>query len=1263
MSKNKVSRREFLSLATQMGVAASLAGKVYAKQAWSSPAQVEEALRPLIDCSIQQGPVYEGEHLEHIGFPLGGIGTGSIALTGQAELAEWQIFNQVHKPARIGQTFFALSGKAGTQSFTRVLQTKPASESPDLSPMKSLRFRGEFPIAWVEFEDDIPVAVSLEAFSPMIPLEPEKSAYPMAVFTWKLKNKSAGAVSGHLLASLQNAVGHDGFAKVEGHRFVGYGMNRAKESKGKGTVHLAFDALPGKAGRFEGATALATNASAVSQAMSTVENCKVHFDRGWQNGFIPLSESVLKDGVQAVWMGAVNGPALNDPSSLMAIAKAVEAGTNLVIMGGEHSLAEALLHLPVAEEGSILIADFDGEQYAPGWQIEGEAFGTAPAKGTFSNQSPVSGYLGLGLVNSYNSNDDLKGKLVSPEFNLSKPFLQFLIGGGNRTETEIRLIVEGVMVRKASGWNNEFLHREVWDVAEFRDKKAHLEIVDEGTGGWGHINVDDIRLSDHRMVGVTREEAEYLQRLLPFTADRIRPDGPTHLGGLLQHPFYSKVKPGLLQNVARGTLETLKLKEGAELIDSDHPESPAGIAGSHGKGRVLFLNFPLENVHPGDIDRLVGGTLEYLTQQKYTPRTGWPEDSPYSGSMALGCFSGNAASLPVWTGSKHLTSFLEGGAPNPSSQESLTRIGESFAGALRVPYNLKPGEETEETFVLSWHFPNHYYNSVYRPTHLIGNEYSNRFKDASKVFLSFAQNREELSGLTHLFHDTFYRSTLPVALLDCVGSQASILKSQTSMWLADGTFAGWEGVVGDQGCCPMNCTHVYNYAHAMACLYPQLERAVRIKDLGIQLNEEGIVHHRLTLPLTEPRGSGEALDGQLGTLLKLYREYRRCPDDSFLKQWWEPAKKALAYVFKAHDPNAEGIIRNRQFNTYDDAVYELNSFIGTLYLAALRAMEEMAGRVGDASLAADCRSRFEKGRATVADQCWDGEYFMQPADPNSIEGRNYGKGCLSDQVVGQWWAHILKLGYLLPEEKIKTALANVLKYNWRERMEGHKQEPRVYADPDDSGLLICTWPKGERPKVPILYNDEVWTGMEYQVASHLLFEGMTDRAVDIVTKVRKRSDGRLRKGTHPSGVGNPWNEIECGDHYARAMSSYALLLAAQGQDYEGPSNSLGFHPILDQDRHASFFTAAEGWGTFEQLREGTHQKNSISLAHGNLPLSRASFSLPEGVGSVAEATLSVGGETIPSGHTSEAGKIHFNLPQPLILTPGDKLIAELTWNA
>lgn len=149
----------------------------------------------------------------------------------------------------------------------------------------------------------------------------------------------------------------------------------------------------------------------------------------------------------------------------------------------------------------VLIADFEGDDYGD-WKVEGEAFGTKPARGTLPNQMRVSGFLGKGLVNSFYNGDRSVGVLTSPEFVIQRKYINFLIGGGGfEGKTCMQLVVDGKVVREAVGPNtepggSEELKPAAWDVSEFEGKKAQIRIVDDATGGWGHINVDHIVQSD-----------------------------------------------------------------------------------------------------------------------------------------------------------------------------------------------------------------------------------------------------------------------------------------------------------------------------------------------------------------------------------------------------------------------------------------------------------------------------------------------------------------------------------------------------------------------------------------------------------------------------------------------------------------------------------------------------------------------------------------------------------------------------------------------
>ena len=167
---------------------------------------------------------------------------------------------------------------------------------------------------------------------------------------------------------------------------------------------------------------------------------------------------------------------------------------------------------------------------------------------------------------------------------------------------------------------------------------------------------------------------------------------------------------------------------------------------------------------------------------------------------------------------------------------------------------------------------------------------------------------------------------------------------------------------------------------------------------------------------------------------------------------------------------------------------------------------------------------------------------------------------------------------------------------------------------------LCTWPKsnGDETAVPGMagrsagsklwlgpgaYFDEAMNGFEYQVAAHMIWEGMLEKGLATARAVHDRYNASLR---------NPYNEIECSDHYSRSMASYGVLLAVCGFDYHGPKGYLKFDPKLTPDNFKAPFTVAEGWGNMTQKRFSDWQENLLELNYGSLRLNKFSVRLPDG---------------------------------------------------
>ncbi|GAF77114.1 unnamed protein product, partial [marine sediment metagenome] len=398
-----------------------------------------------------------------------------------------------------------------------------------------------------------------------------------------------------------------------------------------------------------------------------------------------------------------------------------------------------------------------------------------------------------------------------------------------------------------------------------------------------------------------------------------------------------------------------------------------------------------------------------------------------------------------------------------------------------------PGAKRTFTFALTWFFPNH----------KDGHEYTNRFDSASEVARYVLDNHERLAGDTRKWHQTFYEdSTLPRWLLFRLHSTVCNLATGTCQWWKNGRFWAWEGV----GCCAGTCTHVWNYAHAPARLFPELERSAReMQDFGEGFDENsGLVGFR--------SNRAYAADGQCGTILKAYREHQASADNAFLKHNWPRIKKALLFSI-GRDGNDDGLIEDSQHNTFDINFEGPNTFVGSLYLAALRAGEEMAREMGDEQFAKRCRKIFKSGSWLSVERLWDGEYFIEVVDLVKHPKHQYEKGCLSDQLFGQGWAEQLGLGYIYPAENVKKALQSIWKYNWAPDIGpynvDHKPE-RWFARDGEPGLFTCTWPKSPYLPAGVRYKNEVWTGIEYQVAGHMVWEDMVTEALAICRGIHER---------------------------------------------------------------------------------------------------------------------------------------------------------------
>ena len=540
--------------------------------------------------------------------------------------------------------------------------------------------------------------------------------------------------------------------------------------------------------------------------------------------------------------------------------------------------------------------------------------------------------------------------------------------------------------------------------------------------------------------------------------------------------------------------------------------------------------------------------------------------------------------------------------------------------SLAVSTSIAPRGQKAVTFLLSWHFPNRgpwqmgqppLDDEAYieDPKHGIGNHYAKQYKDAWDVAVKTARSLSTLEKQTVKFVDTFVQSDLPEAVKDAALSNASTLRTQTCFRAGDGRLYGFEGCGEWSGCCPGSCTHVWNYEHTTAFLYGDLARTMRDVEFGHTTNDLGRMDFRAGLPILDnARVYGlSAADGQMGCVMKLYRDWQLCGDDAMLKQLWPIAKRALEFcwVEGGWDADRDGVMEGCQHNTMDVEYYGPNPHCTVMYLGALRAGEQMAGHLGDDPFASICRELFERGSRWVDEHLFNGEFFIQlvrtPGKGKTIAKGlggsadikdppfQIGPGCEVNALLGQLFAHIVGLGDLVKRSHARKQLRSFMKYNFKQGFTGHFNHARSYAMNDESGLVMCTWPRGGRPRFPYPYAMEVWTGLEYTVAAHLAYEGMTAAAQDIVHAVRQRHDGRAR---------NPFNEAECGHHYARAMAAWAVVIAMTGFRYQGGTQSITFAATDKPSKH--FWSNGYAWGQVQQTPSRGQTQVKLTVHHGKI---------------------------------------------------------------
>ncbi|MHB1293984.1 MAG: GH116 family glycosyl-hydrolase [Anaerolineae bacterium] len=699
-------------------------------------------------------------------------------------------------------------------------------------------------------------------------------------------------------------------------------------------------------------------------------------------------------------------------------------------------------------------------------------------------------------------------------------------------------------------------------------------------------------------------------------------------------------------------------------------------------------------ISPGALDRLLGGNENVWRQGGAvdgTPLEGLLMRStlvaprmPQDGSMALVLLGQGATYRRTWgptQWNRHILAFwddfTEDGRLEDPAEGAPSPRGQGQIGSLAACGRLAPGQTARHTFLLCWHFPHRTaagcgWNTPAEDGGWVGNHYAVGYQDAWDVAVQVAPRLTDLEARTVRFVDALVSTNLPQAVKEAALNNVSTLRSPTCFRTADGNFFGFEGTCDGTGCCYGSCTHVWNYEQTTPSLFPELARNMRSLELEQGTLPDGMNCFRLRLPLGGEPWRHAAADGQMGVVMKCYREWQAEGDTAYLERHWPTIRSLVSYAWLpgGWDADQDGVMEGVQHNTYDVEFYGPNPLTGIWYLGALRAAAEMARAVGDEAFAARSEELGARGSAWIDGHLFNGDYYVQELrTPARIEDTlpalragmgevdladpdfQLGAGCLVDQLVGQYMAHVVGLGHLLDPQHVRKALESLFRYNYRESMYAHWNNMRTFALADEAGLLIGTWPCGGRPRVPFPYFGEVMTGFEYQAAAHMVYEGLVEEGLTVARAVRARFDGRRR---------NPWDEQECGHHYARAMAAWALLPALSGQRYSAITHELCLRPRWQPEEMRSLWTTWRGWGIVEQRTAVGRQEVRWEVLTGVLEcVERLTLALPEGA-APHDVAVAVVGTTVEASWTFAAGTLRITLAEPAALREGHDLVVRIT---
>jgi len=529
-------------------------------------------------------------------------------------------------------------------------------------------------------------------------------------------------------------------------------------------------------------------------------------------------------------------------------------------------------------------------------------------------------------------------------------------------------------------------------------------------------------------------------------------------------------------------------------------------------------------------------------------------------------------------------------------------------GALASSVTLKPGESVEVRFTLGWFFPNHVAGTTE-----IGHQYANWFNNAAEVNQFLNANYARHRAATEQFARTLLDTSLGTPLAFVWSSQLGTLVKNT-WWSKAGLFAVWEGL----GCCGLSTTDVdFDGSSSLVALFPELKLG-QMKHIIKFQNELGQVPHNYANTFDRVDHDFGRVDMNSQFVMMACRDYFWTGDRDYLVELYPHLVKAMDYMSSV-DSDGDGLPdQNTSFQTYDQwGMRGTPSYISSLWIGALKAAVRLARDLGKTEDAQRWQATLDKGSASFDRLLFNGEYYSL-----WVDGALRDEICMTDQISGEWFSHLLGLPTTISEANLATATASIVKYNY---------SPEI-------GVANATAPKGGRDVAAVtnLQAGGVWSGIEFAFASYLMDHGRYADGAGVAAAVYRRY---LRAGM-------PWNHVECGSHYTRAMSSWTTLLAATGFKPDRPAQRLGLLPTAPGDFRAPWVMAS-GFGTIS--RQGG--KLTIECQSGSLDFKQLQVNLPGG-----RPGFRLAGRSVPATVTRVGGVTTLDFAELVTISAGQAAV-------